>query len=182
MINRKKFYDCVRDKPFNGYLTQHQVDGINYILDTWESHPEFTDMRWLAYMLGTTKWETASTMVPVEEYGHGAGRTYGKPDSVTGQTYFGRGYVQLTWKSNYQKMSALLGIDLVNDPSKALDPKIAASIMFIGMRDGIFTGFGLPMFFNEYNQDWTLARKIVNDMDHATDIASMSVDFWRGLT
>ena len=56
---------------FNGLETYHQVDGMNYILDTWEDAPPSDDLRWLAYALATTYHETAATMLPIAEYGYG---------------------------------------------------------------------------------------------------------------
>src|SRR5689334_14433111 len=96
LIDRDKFFGRVRVNPFGGRLSQQQVDGCNAVLDGWESRPDFTDRRWLAYMLATAKWETANTMKPVEEIGKGRGRAYGVP-KANGQIYYGRGYVQLTW-------------------------------------------------------------------------------------
>ena len=45
-----------------------------------------------------------------------------------GIKYRGRGFVQLTGKSNYAKFGKLIGVDLVNNPDLASDPKIAARI------------------------------------------------------
>ncbi len=182
MIDRAKFFAMARMMPFNGTMTQGQVDGCNAILDGWEGRPEFTELRWLAYMLATAKWETAHTMKPIEEYGHGAGHSYGQPDPETGQTYYGRGYVQLTWKANYQKMAALTGADLVDHPELALDPKIAALIMFDGMKGGMFTGVGLPLYFNAGHDDPVNARKIINGLDHAQDIAAIHHAFLTALS
>ena len=53
-----------------------------------------SDTRWLAYMLATTFHETAYQMWPIEEYGKGSGRYYGTPDPETGETDYGRGFVQ----------------------------------------------------------------------------------------
>ncbi len=181
MINRDRFFGAVRAGVFGGRLTQGQVDGINAILDGWESREEFTDLRWLAYMLATTKHETADTMQPIEEYGRGAGHSYGVPDPSTGQTYYGRGYVQLTWKANYQKMADITRADLVNHPELALDPIIAAIIMFEGMERGLFTGVGLPHYFNATACDWVNARRIINGLDRAEHIADIARAFWVSL-
>lgn len=43
-----------------------------------------------------------------------------------GYKYRGRGFNQITFKSTYEKYSDLLGIDLVSDPDKLNDPKVAA--------------------------------------------------------
>jgi predicted chitinase len=173
MIDRRKFFDRARARPFGGTLTQGQVDGCNAILDGWEARPELTDPRWLAYMLATAKWETAHTMQPIEEWGKGRGRAYGKPDQVTGRTYYGRGYVQLTWMGNYARMAALTGVDLVTRPELALEPKLAALIMFEGMKGGLFTGVGLPKYFNDTVDDPVGARRIINGTDHAPEIAEI---------
>ncbi|MEM9736262.1 MAG: peptidoglycan-binding protein, partial [Pseudomonadota bacterium] len=42
-----------------------------------------------------------------------------------GYRYRGRGWIQLTGKSNYQKYGGLIGVDLVADPDRATDPGIA---------------------------------------------------------
>lgn len=179
-IDRDAFFAAVRRNPFGGLMHQGQVDGINAILDAWEARADMTDLRWLAYMLATTFWETARTMQPIEEYGKGKGRPYGKV--INGQVYYGRGYVQLTWIENYAKMAALTGADLVGHPELALEPKIAALIMFEGMKDGLFTGLGLLYFFNGKADDPEGARRIINGTDHADDIANIHREFLEHLT
>ena len=58
-INRDFFFDMVRSNPFPSGLKQHQVDGIEAILDEWEKNHAAEDDRWLAYMLATAYHETA---------------------------------------------------------------------------------------------------------------------------
>lgn len=180
MINRKKFFDSIRASLFGGTLTQGQVDGIDAILDEWDRR-KWSNLRWLAYMLATAYHEVARTMQPIEEYGKGKGYSYGVPDPVTGETYYGRGLVQLTWKTNYQKMSALVGVDLVTNPSLALQLPIAVQIMFEGMRDGLFTGVGLPKYFSDTIDDPINARRIINGTDRAEMIAGYHMKFLKGL-
>lgn len=181
MIDHTAFFDSARANLFHGKLTQSQVDGMNAILDEWEARPEYTDLRWLAYMLGTAYHETAYKMQPIEEYGKGHGRRYGKPDPITGKVYYGRGYVQLTWKTNYDKMGRVVKADLVNKPELALDPTIAAEIMFYGMKKGSFTGVGLGKYFNDSKTDWINARKIINGLDKADKIAEEAQKFYTAL-
>src|SRR5205085_8515916 len=52
-MDRKIFYDGVRNAPFPGTLTQPQVDGMNVILDEWDKRG-LTELSWLAYMLATS--------------------------------------------------------------------------------------------------------------------------------
>jgi hypothetical protein len=181
VIDRDRFFKAVRSGPFVGVMNQRQVDGCNAILDAWEARKDMQDPRWLAYMLATAKWETAHTMQPVEEIGKGRGRPYGVP-TADGRVFYGRGYVQLTWATNYAKMAALTGADLVGHPELALEPKIASLIMFEGMKSGLFTGVGLPRYFNGTVDDPVNARRIINGTDRAADIAAIHAGFLEALT
>lgn len=170
MFDRTAYFNVVRGSMFAGAMTQQQVDGQSAILSQWETSTTgtpMTDLRWLAYMLATTYHETAQKMWPIEEYGKGKGYEYGKPDKETGQTYYGRGFVQLTWKDNYSKATINLSLtdelDLVWHPEKALDLIIASRIMFRGMSEGWFTGKKLGMYFNETKNDPYNARIIINN-------------------
>ena len=181
MIDPKAFFYGVRVKLFGGRLAQQQVDGMNAILAEWAKR-ELTDLRWLAYMLATVFWETAHTMWPIEEWGKGQGHPYGVPDG-NGHTYYGRGFVQLTWKANYATMGKLLGIDLVNHPEWALQLAAATQILFEGMlkaesKVGDFTGLALDDCFNATHDDWVRARAIINGTDHAAAIAEIGKTFY----
>lgn len=45
-----------------------------------------------------------------------------------GAKYYGRGFIQLTGRDNYQRASEALGLDLINRPDLASKPEIAAKI------------------------------------------------------
>src|SRR5580693_3231630 len=98
MIDRKRFFDSIRASLFGGTLSQSQVDGVDYLLNVWERHFEIPNPRdgtkWLAYSMATVFHETARTMQPIEEYGKGAGKPYGKPTGPYGHAYYGRGLPQ----------------------------------------------------------------------------------------
>lgn len=184
-LNRSNFYSIIRASLFNNKLSQSQVNGIEAILNEWESH-NLPDIRRLAYMFGTIFHETAKTMQPIEEYGKGRGYKYGISDPITGKIYYGRGFVQLTWKANYYTMGKLLGYDLVNNPELALDLTIATKILFEGMLYGVshkgdFTGKSLEQYFNSVTEDWVNARKIINGLDKANLIAGYSKEFYKAL-
>lgn len=186
-IQRKYFFDSVRDSLFAGDLSQEQVDGLNKIIDYAED--EGTDDRHLAYILATTFHETAQTMEPIAEYGKGSGKSYGDPDPQTGQAYYGRGYVQLTWKDNYQKQDDKLNLggQLVKKADLAMDPKVALQVLFGGMYDGDFTGVGLPQFITCTDPtsditDFHNARKIVNGLDCADQIEGYAKKFANAIT
>jgi len=190
MIQRKYFYDSVRGSLFGGSLTQEQVDGMTILLSRAEE--EGIDDRHLAYILATTFHETAQTMAPIAEYGKGKGKSYGNPAGPYGQTYYGRGYVQLTWYENYLTMQAALGSrwsgrDIVKVADRALDADIATDIIFYGMTKGSFTGVGLPKYITVVNPDTDTtdffnARKIVNGLDQASTIQGYAQKFANALT
>lgn len=181
MIDRAVFFGRIRLALFTVRLREDQVRGMEIILAEWERRG-LTDLRWLAYMLATAFHETAATMQPIAEYGRGKGKTYGLPDAVTGQTYYGRGFVQLTWKSNYDAMAKITGVDLVNKPDLAMRPDIAATIMFEGMQRGTFTGKKLSDYFAGTKADWAEARRIINGTDRAALIAGYGKTFLAALT
>lgn len=173
-IDRAAFFAAVRASLFGGKLTEKQVAGMTVILD---AAPAAFPLAFLAYCFATSFHETARTMQPIEEYGRGKGKSYGVPDKATGQTYFGRGLVQLTWLVNYQTAARAVGVDLVRNPALALQPDIAATIMFDGMRDGWFTGKKLGDYFSATTNDPTGARRIINGTDRASIIAGYHLSF-----
>ena len=180
---------------FGGRLSQSQVDGLNALM-TAINAARVTDPRWVAYMLATAFHETARTMQPIKESGGQAyfNRRYditGERPSLAkangniypgdGAKFCGRGYVQLTWRINYERMGKIIGVDLVADPDKAMRPDIAADVMIIGMQQGRFTGRHLSEFFNERLTDWIGARRIINGTDRAELIAGYAKVFLAAL-
>ena len=182
-IDRKKFYDSIRESLFYGVLSQRQVDGMNYLLDVWERLFPALPIEWLAYCLATVFHETAYMMVPLEEYGKGEGKAYGEPVGPHGETYYGRGHVQLTWEDNYKKgEQALLdryGVvaPMHQYPHRMLEDETSALVLYDGMIEGWFTGVGLPSFFNAATEDPVNARKVVNGLDKADLIAGYYWNF-----
>lgn len=120
----------------------------------------------LAYVLATAYHETAHTMKPVREYG---GETYLKKKKY--YPYVGMGYVQLTWDYNYKKAGNKLGVDFLKNPKLLLDPKYAAPILVIGMKEGWFTGKKLSDYITLDKSDYVGARRIINGVDKKELIA-----------
>jgi len=185
-IDRKYFYDHFPFRP----LRQKQVDAINFLLEKMDTGSvalsafggeHELSLRKYAYILATIRHETADTYLPIAEYGKGKGRIYGKPDPVTGKRYYGRGYVQLTWKFNYEKMGKLLKLDLVNNPELAVEPETAWKITELGMTKGLFTGKKLSDYINAEKCDFYNARKIINGLDRAGLIAGYAAAFQKAL-
>lgn len=177
---------------FKGTVSDDQRHGIERYVWVWQLlriNKVYAPTAYLAYILATVYHETAQTMQPVEEYGKGEGRDYGKPDPITGQVYYGRGDVQVTWKYNYQTLSELLidpitmqkGVDLVNYPELLLEPIYSAQATILGMVKGIFTGRKLADYLDALDPDYVGARKIINGTDNDTLIADHAKEFHKAL-
>lgn len=190
-LNRKFLFETVRLSLFDGKMSAKQVSGVTAILDAWQANYAHNDDRWLAYALATTHHETDRTMQPIEEYGKGKGKKYGQRVKLSGKTYtdtkaifYGRGYVQITWYENYEKAGIKLGLGrkLIDSPELAMNPAIAAYILFAGMIEGWFTGKKLGDYFNAAKQDWVNARRIINGTDKAQLIASYAQKYYRAIS
>lgn len=185
-LNSAVFFTQVRERLFHGWMLQHQVDGTNAILAAW---PDDIDPRIGAYGLATPYWETDFTMQPVAEIGKGRGRRYGLPSGPYHQVYYGRGYVQMTWFENYERANDELHQDhtlsptdnLLKTPDLVLQPNIAAPIMVRGMMEGWF-GPKITNFFNSTHTDFVGARRNINGVDHAEEIAQIAEIFFAALT
>ena len=122
-------------------------DSLRSVLTFIQNDPNIETAEQAAYLLGTAKAESDYSLQRWEaDYVcTGAGIPYkdrpcqraldyyrsskGKKNyydlgvDKNGLPYFGRGLIQLTGKSNYAKYGQLIGVDLVNDGDKALEPK-----------------------------------------------------------
>lgn len=140
------------------------------------------DLRHIAYILATMQRESS----------FGADMVNENPgvNINGGNQYIPRGYAQITHDYNYIYWSKRLGIDLVNNPERATEPEIAAKIIVGGMRDGTFTGVDiegnlvpggghkLSDYFNSSKTDFYNARKIINSLDRASDVATDVEKYW----
>jgi hypothetical protein len=187
-MNSQQFFQEINRSLFRGKLNDRQREGILHKLAAFDKF-EVTDDRWSAYMLTTSFHETAQTMMPIEEWGKGKGKSYGRkikqsgqPYTLPDQIYYGRGDVQLTWYENYERMGELMGLPLLEQPELALDPDISAQILVEGMilgksNRGDFTGLSLENYFNTHRDDPFGARRIVNGLDNARTIAGYHYKF-----
>ncbi|QNA87781.1 hypothetical protein G4G28_03580 [Massilia sp. Dwa41.01b] len=197
-VDKDKFYERCKPAFPKHVFSGKSREGFEHIFGYWEK-TEHTDPRWLAYILGTAYRETAGMMQPVRE---GLCKSdacsiravtqlvnkrnvernikkkklmanYALPDEH-GRSYFGRGYVQLSLKENYQTMSKTMGWkdELVGNPGLVLDPERSVAILVEGMTRGLFTKRALKDDFNEHREDWITARKIVNPYSSRAEITA----------
>lgn len=192
-MDRKAFFDGIRQQPFPGKLRVAQVSGISAVLDECVKS-KIMDVRWIAYILATVFWETGQRMMPVREgfattdagaraavaklFAQGRiSRNYALPEA-NGISYYGRGRVQCTHLTNYRKLEKRFGLPFVSQPDLLLDSAIDAKVTVTGHVEGLWTKYDLSDFFNDKKRDWVGARRIVNGQDHAQDIAGMAKLFF----
>jgi Chitinase class I len=155
-------------------------------------------VRSLIGAIGTIAIETASRWLPIPElyndppgrfayfermYGvgnHRSAEAMGHTQPGDGARYFGRGFIQLTWKNNYAAMGQKLGMDLVGNPDLALNPETAARIFAIYWRDRDIQA-------QADGEDWAAVRRSVQgggaglDRLQASAEALLTVARQRGL-
>ena len=127
-----------------------------------------------AYVLATAYWETARTVHPVKEaYWLNNAETWRK-NNLRYWPWYGRGYVQLTWESNYIHAGKQLGLDLTTNPDAVMRPDVSAKILVTGSLEGWFTGKKLGDYITLSNSDFKGARRIINGTDKASKIATIA--------
>ena len=177
------FFSEVRRSLFGGKLTKSQVAGMEAKLSAMKAR--VFPVSWTAYVLATSYHETAKRMVPVRE-----GLTLSdawRKKNLRYYPWYGRGDVQLTWKSNYEKADRELDLkgELVKNPDLALDNGISAQVIVRGMEQGWFSGDSKgPHDLSRHLPDkrgtkaqFKQARRIVNLMDKADLIAGHAEKF-----
>jgi Domain of unknown function (DUF4157) len=135
------------------------------------------DLSHVAYMLASAHHESAMGRLMTELASGEAfeNRTdLGNHLPGDGPRFKGRGYVQITGRGHYHTFGTLIGVDLENHPDRAAEPEIAARIVTMGMRDGRFTGQSLADFGSDGSYDFVNARRIVNALDRAAEIAAIA--------
>lgn len=128
------------------------------------------DPRKLAYILATVDAECSFISKKEHPTSYNVRQEYWQTN------YMGRGLIQVTKKSNYQKISDLLGVDFVTYPEKALELPYAVRILVQGMMIGLFSRRKLGDYINNQQTDFYRARQVVNGLDKAAIIAGNAAE------
>lgn len=175
-IDKGTFFNEYREN-LGRIRRQSTVDTINALLN--RAVKEQTPVTHLAYMFATALHEARDSkykydFYPIIERGSYSyiTRLYwfnkrvrgwlGNDTEAEAWKFRGRGLVQLTGETNYERFG------IQNEPEKALEPNMAVHIMFIGMKKGMFTGKKLSDYLNSDRKDYYNARRIINGLDKAS--------------
>lgn len=209
-MNREFFFSEVRVNLFSGALTQGQVNGMEAILDEWDTNHATDDDRWLAYMLATAYHETGRAMAPVEEnLNYSAARLQvvfpsrfnatqaasyaGHPERIANRAYAGKlGNGNEAsgdgWKYRGRGLVQITGktnyakFGISGTPDDAMNNARTVEILFDGMINGLFTNKKLSDYFNQAKEDWTNARKIILAGDLEDQIGRYGQAFYRAIS
>lgn len=180
-MNKSKFYDSIRPHV---NLTMQNVSGMEKVLDYGIARK--VQINHFAYTIATGWWETAATMQPVRE-------AFWKDENWRRENlryypWYGRGLVQTTWEANYRKMTPIVGVDLIVNPDALLQWQYALPALFIGMERGLYTGKSLSDYIDNIDEsdsedykEYVNARRVVNSTDKAATIATLALQFEKGL-
>jgi putative chitinase len=108
---------------------------------------------------GKSKYNTSPKGHPFNLYDNR--KDIGNRGGNDGALYKGRGYIQLTGRSNYYRIGAIVGVDLVNNPEEANDPAIAGKILAAFLKNNE-TKIKHALLENDLKQ----ARRLVNGGSH----------------
>lgn len=204
-LDRKKFYDHVRISVFGGRLLPLQVDGMENLLDVQEKYLPDIAVDELGYDLATSYHETGASMQPITERGARSyfdqyepgtkkGRMLGNTVKGDGFRYRGEGHVMNTGRRNAAYATTQLnkkfnlGIDLIAHPELRGDPKISALSLFLGNREGWWTGKDLSDFLDGVDEsdaedlrEFVNARRVVNGTDKAEKIGRYALGFEKAI-
>lgn len=187
-MDRAAFFAAVRSSLFGGKLSDEQVRGIEAIIEACRKY-HVPDAHHIANILAQVFHETGTYMLPIKETVMPAHKDKNPSDVAViarldaafkdgrmtwvskpywREGWFGRGPIQVTHRTNYEKVGKAIGVDLVSDKDRIMDPAIGAATAVVGMRDGIFTGkklsdFDFPAALNAPTK--AHPRRIVNGND-----------------
>lgn len=167
-MDRAKFFASLRrggSGVFGSSLSQAQVKGCEAIIDACDRYGVITAHH-VAHVMAEVYHETGGYMLPIKETVMPSHKDKNPPDDLVirrldqayasgklpwvsrpywrkdkdGKAWFGRGPIQTTHRINMAKIGQVLGVDLLKDPDRILEPEVGAASAVVGLRDGLYTG------------------------------------------
>lgn len=124
--------------------------------------------------LATVRVECGKNFKPIMEYASGEAyenrKDLGNTEKGDGVRFKGRGYIQLTGRSNYALFGQKIGLDLISNPDLALDIEVGAKILAHYFKDRGVVEACLA-------KDWLRVRKLINGVNPSTGLPNGWVDF-----
>lgn len=170
-MNKEKFLKFYENTPFyeNAKNAWEAIEEafLSLPCPTCGSHTSTVSPLVMAGAMATVRVEVGKNFKPIMEYA--SGQAYenradlGNTSPGDGVRYKGRGYIQLTGKSNYAIYGQKLGLDLISSPGLALDVKVGAKILAQYFKDrGVMEAC--------IAKDWLRVRKLVNGVNRTTGL------------
>lgn len=174
----KKGFEKFYKEVLKTNLTDKTWKNVLFIISKVEDDPYWVDYRQLASFFAQCGHESMWGFAPIKEIRAKYGTSlYNTQNKYWNSGFFGRGIIQITFKSNYELLSKYVGLNLVASPDLALNPEVSYVIASKGMQLGLFTGKKLNDYINKSKCDYYNARRIVNGTDRAKDIEYYSKCF-----
>lgn len=205
-LDSHAFFMSVRASLFGGTLSQAQVDGCTALLEACNRYG-VTDQHDVSHILAEVRHETGGYMLPIKETVMPWHQDKNPADAVVIKRlndayangdlpwvktpywrdgWFGRGPIQATHEKNYKKIGDAIGVDLVKNRDRILDPVIGAASAVVGLRDGLYTGkklsdYSFPAALDEPPKHHP--RRMVNGDDGTDqDVSKYHRAFYAALT
>ena len=118
------------------------------------------------------------------------GPKYEYADDVrNGQMAYGRGWIQTTWFENVNKLQDRIERDLgikydrriVDDLDMLLEQPVCGDVLYWGVQSGYFNGSGRGVFYYLDKKDYLGARRTVNGLNKAAQVAGWYHDFYKAV-
>lgn len=183
MFNKERFLAYYINTPFyeNAKKAYEAIEKafLDIPCSCCGSKPSTVSPLVMAGALGTIRVEVGKNFKPIREYATGEAyegrKDLGNTEKGDGVRFAGRGYIQLTGRSNYSLFGSKIGLDLISNPDLALDVEVGAKILAHYFKDRGVVEACLA-------KDWLRVRKLINGVNRATGMPNGWVDFQNVIT
>lgn len=179
MFTKNKFLNFYLNTPFyeNSKTCYEAIEKafLSFPCPCCGSIPVNVNPLVMAGAMATIRVEVGKNFKPILEYASGEAyegrvKDLGNTQKGDGVRYKGRGYIQLTGRSNYAIFGSKIGLDLISNPDLALDVEVGAKILAHYFKDRGVVEACLA-------KDWLRVRKLINGVNRSTGLPNGWIDF-----